>query len=39
MTLCHGDIVQYKQLQKLSIGEYLIKLSNFVDQIEIQLKK
>ena len=34
MILSGGDVVQYKELNKCTVGEYLIKLDNFVSKIE-----
>ena len=34
MLLCGGDILQYKELRKMSVGEYLIKLDDVVSRIE-----
>jgi len=34
MVLCGGDVVQYEQMKKLSIGDYLIKLDNWVDKMK-----
>lgn len=34
MMLCGGDVLQYKELRKMSAGEYLTKLDNFVSRIE-----
>lgn len=34
MVLCGGDVVQYEAMKKLSIGDYLIKLDNWVDKIK-----
>lgn len=34
MILADGDIVQYKELKKCTVGEYLTKLDNFVTRIE-----
>lgn len=32
--LCGGDVLQYEQLKKISTGEYLIKLDDFVSRLE-----
>lgn len=34
MMLCGDDVLQYKELRKMSVGEYLTKLDNFVSRIE-----
>lgn len=34
MILASGDVIQFKELKKCSIYEYLIKLDNFVSQVE-----
>lgn len=34
MLLCGGDIVQYNELKKISVGDYLIKLDDYVARIE-----
>lgn len=39
MILADGDVVQYKELKKCTIGEYLIKLDNFVSSIESTQRK
>ncbi len=33
MSICGGDILQYKELQRGSVDDYCIKLQNFVDGI------
>lgn len=39
MAICDGDMTNYEQIKRLSVEDYLIKLSNFVDKIEPYLKK
>lgn len=34
MLLCGGDILQFQELKKMSVGEYLTKLDNFVSRLE-----
>jgi len=34
MLLCGGDIVQFKEFKKMSVGEYLTKLDDFVSRLE-----
>lgn len=34
MILSDGDMVQYNALRRSTVGEYLIKLDNYVTQIE-----
>lgn len=37
MMLAGGDVMQYEAIKKGSIGDYLIKLTNYVDGIERQI--
>ena len=39
MILSGGDVIQYKELKRININEYLVKLDNFVSSIESQIKK
>lgn len=34
MTICGGDVIQYNELRRMSVREYLIKLEDFVTRIE-----
>ena len=34
MVLCGGDVNQYEAMKRLSIGDYIIKLDNWVDKIK-----
>tara|TARA_R110000868_G_scaffold30354_4_gene112452 strand:+ start:547 stop:696 length:150 start_codon:yes stop_codon:yes gene_type:complete len=38
LVICGGDVVQYKELKKMTIEDYIIKLDNFVSSIELQTK-
>lgn len=38
MMLADGNAVEYEQLKKMTVGEYLNKLDIFVDKIEAQTK-
>ena len=38
MSICDGDVLQFKEIKSGSVGVYLIKLDNFVTQIERQQK-
>jgi len=40
MILSDGDMVQYNELRRSTVGQYLIKLDNYVTQIEtIEIRK
>ena len=34
MFLCGGDVSQYNELKKISVGEYIIKLDDYISRIE-----
>ena len=38
MIICGGDVVQYNEIMKMSIDDYLIKLDNWVSGIEVKLE-
>lgn len=38
MILADGDMVQYKALKASTVGEYLIKLDNYISRIETMEK-
>lgn len=39
MMLADGDMVQYAKIKEGSIGDYLIKLTNYVDGIEREMNR
>lgn len=39
MTLADGDMVQYDRLKHGSVGDYLVKLDNYVDGLEREIKQ
>lgn len=39
MILSEGDIVQYKELKKSTVADYLVKLDNFVTRVESSEKQ
>ena len=38
MILAGGDILQYNELKKISVNDYLIKLDDFVTRLEVNKK-
>jgi hypothetical protein len=38
LAICGGDVVQYKELKKSTIEEYIVKLDSFVSSIEAKQK-
>lgn len=38
MALADGDMVQYDRIKQGSVGDYLIKLDNYVQGIERQIE-
>ena len=38
MTLADGDMSQYELIKRMSTGDYLTKLENYVSKIENKLK-
>jgi len=39
MILANGDIVQYNELKKISVNDYILKLDDFVTRLEVVTKK
>lgn len=39
MTLAGGDMAQYDLIKRMGIGDYLIKLNNYVDDLERERQK
>lgn len=39
MILADGDMAQYDLIKRMSVGDYLVKLENYVSEIERQIKK
>ncbi len=39
MMLAEGSVVEFREIKKLSVGEYLNKLDIFVDKKVIETKK
>ena len=38
MILAHGNILEYNDLKKISVNDYLIKLDDFVTRLEVNKK-
>lgn len=38
MSICEGDVLQFNEIKSGSVDVYLVKLDNFVTQIERQEK-
>ena len=38
MILAGGDIIQYNELKKISVNDYLLKLDDFVSRLEVRKK-
>ena len=38
MILAHGNILEYNELKKISVNDYLIKLDDFVTRLEVNKK-
>lgn len=39
MALAGGDMAQYDLIKRMSVGDYLIKLDNYVQGIEREIQK
>lgn len=39
MVICDGNPLQYAKIMEMDINEYLLKLDNWVSQIESKLSK
>lgn len=38
MVLAGGDMSQYELIKRMSVGDYLIKLNNWVENLERQIE-
>ena len=39
MFLADGDMAQYERIKRGSVGDYLLKLANYVDGIEREINR